>query len=76
MFLKKIASKKYLIISSMVILGIAIIPMLLNNNRSIREERGPTKKAEKIRCKALTSSGTRCQRKAISGKEFCWQHQN
>lgn len=28
------------------------------------------------RCRATTTKGTECTRDALSGSEYCWQHQN
>lgn len=67
-------SKKYLIFGGILLIGITAI--LLKNNRLIKEKKDPTESKDIMQCKAETTSGQRCKRKTIPGKEFCWQHQN
>lgn len=69
-------SKKYFILSGVLLFGIAVVMVVLKNKRTIREETSPTGNQEELQCKALTTSGKRCKRKALPEKEFCWQHQN
>lgn len=33
------------------------------------------KTSEPIQCAEVTQSGSQCQREALSGSKYCWQHQ-
>lgn len=41
-----------------------------NTNVSISNE-----DQKQIQCKAITKKGTQCKRKSVSGKEYCFQHE-
>lgn len=67
-------SKKYLIFAGILLIGITAV--LLKNKKVIKEKKDPNELKDMMQCKAKTSSGQRCKRKTLPGKEFCWQHQN
>ncbi|MFZ0456641.1 MAG: hypothetical protein WAM24_23025 [Ignavibacteriaceae bacterium] len=71
----KAVSKRYLIYSGVLLLGLVVIPIIIKNNKTIKEERGQADSGDKMQCNALTSANQRCKRLSLPGKEFCWQHQ-
>jgi hypothetical protein len=67
-------NKKYLLYFGILLIGITA--MLIKNGKTSAEKKIRSDSEVKQQCKAFTSSGKRCRRKALKGKEFCWQHQD